>query len=113
MRSSLIALLFASVTSAADWKPAATPLMTKWGKQISPDKTPWNEYPRPQLVRKDWQNLNGLWDYAITDKGAIDASDGGCSCATKSWLMPGYESPTMPTLWFSTQGCAAMISTTS
>ncbi|MBX3399385.1 MAG: beta-galactosidase [Gemmataceae bacterium] len=70
MRSSLVALLFAGVASAADWKPAATPLMTKWGKQITPDKTPWNEYPRPQLVRKEWQNLNGLWDYAITDKGA-------------------------------------------
>ncbi|MBL8866612.1 MAG: beta-galactosidase [Planctomycetia bacterium] len=70
MRSSLVALLFAGVASAADWKPAPSPLMTKWGKQITPDKTPWNEYPRPQLVRKEWKNLNGLWDYAITDKGA-------------------------------------------
>ena len=69
MRSSLLALLLVSTASAADWKPAATPLMTKWGKQISPDKTPWKEYPRPQLVRKEWQNLNGLWDYKITDKG--------------------------------------------
>jgi beta-galactosidase/beta-glucuronidase len=24
------------------------------------------EYPRPQLVRPEWKNLNGLWDYAIT-----------------------------------------------
>ncbi len=70
MRSSLVALFFAGIASAADWKPAPSPLMTKWGKQITPDKTPWAEYPRPQLVRKDWQNLNGLWDYAITDKGA-------------------------------------------
>lgn len=53
---------------AADWKPAPTPLMTKWGKQVAPDNA-WKEYPRPQLVRKDWQNLNGLWDYAITKKG--------------------------------------------
>src|SRR6185312_6747455 len=48
---------------AADWKPAATPLMTKWGKQVSPDNA-WKEYPRPQMVREGWQNLNGLWDYA-------------------------------------------------
>jgi hypothetical protein len=54
---------------AADWKPAPAPLMTKWGKQITADKTPWAEYPRPQLVRKDWANLNGLWDYAIRPKG--------------------------------------------
>jgi beta-galactosidase/beta-glucuronidase len=54
---------------AADWKPAAAPLMTKWGKQVTPENA-WREYPRPQLVRKEWQNLNGLWDYAITAKDA-------------------------------------------
>lgn len=65
----LVVLLLASPAFAADWKPAPAPLMTKWGKQITADKTPWAEYPRPQLVRKDWQNLNGLWDYAIRPKG--------------------------------------------
>ena len=57
-------LTLSSTAFAADWKPAATPLMTKWGKQVTPDNV-WKEYPRPQLVRKDWQNLNGLWDYAV------------------------------------------------
>ena len=66
---SLFALAVALPAFAADWKPAPAPLMTKWGKQITADKTPWPEYPRPQLVRKDWQNLNGLWDYAIRPKG--------------------------------------------
>ena len=63
--------LFALGSSAfaADWKPAASPLMTKWGKKVTPENA-WREYPRPQLVRKDWQNLNGLWDYAITAKDA-------------------------------------------
>ena len=41
--------------------------MTKWGKQVTPENA-WKEYPRPQLVRKNWLNLNGLWDYAITAK---------------------------------------------
>jgi hypothetical protein len=54
---------------AADWKPAAAPLMTKWGKLVTPENA-WKEYPRPQLVRTEWTNLNGLWDYAITDKDA-------------------------------------------
>jgi hypothetical protein len=67
--SPLLVLLAALPASAADWKPAPAPLMTKWGKQITADKTPWAEYPRPQLVRKDWANLNGLWDYAIRPKG--------------------------------------------
>ena len=63
--------LFAISTTAfaADWKPAPAPLMTKWGKAVTPENA-WKEYPRPQLVRKDWLNLNGLWDYAITKKGA-------------------------------------------
>ena len=64
----LLALLAASA-HAAEWKPAPSPLMTKWGKKITPANA-WQEYPRPQLVRKDWQNLNGLWDYAITKKDA-------------------------------------------
>ncbi|MCM3117331.1 glycoside hydrolase family 2 [Neobacillus sp. MER 74] len=28
---------------------------------------PRNEYPRPQLVRKEWVNLNGEWDFAFDD----------------------------------------------
>ena len=53
--------------SAADWKPAASPLMTKYGRAVTPENA-WREYPRPQMVRREWQNLNGLWDYAIRPK---------------------------------------------
>ena len=63
-------------TFAADWKPAPAPLMTKWGKKVTPENA-WQEYPRPQMVRKDWLNLNGLWDYAITAKGAAQAREVG------------------------------------
>lgn len=65
-----MALGFCSASAvAADWKPAPAPLMTKWGKKVTPGNA-WQEYPRPQLVRKDWLNLNGLWDYAVTAKGS-------------------------------------------
>jgi beta-galactosidase/beta-glucuronidase len=43
--------------------------MTEWAGQIDPANV-LPEYPRPQLVRENWQNLNGLWDYAITAKDA-------------------------------------------
>ena len=51
----------------SEWKPAPGPLTTRWGNNINPDKV-HEEYPRPQLMREDWINLNGLWDYAIIPK---------------------------------------------
>lgn len=32
---------------------------------------PWNEYPRPQLVRESYLNLNGSWDFQIKNKNEI------------------------------------------
>jgi hypothetical protein len=46
---------------------AQGPLLTRWTSQVNPAH-PLQEYPRPQLVRGQWQNLNGLWEYAITEK---------------------------------------------
>lgn len=54
---------------AAEWKPAEGRLMTRWAKDVSPDNA-WQEYPRPQMVRNEWTNLNGLWDYAIVARNA-------------------------------------------
>ncbi len=48
--------------AAHAWAPKKAPLMTKWAAQVDP-KAPLPEYPRPQLVRKNWQNLNGIWQY--------------------------------------------------
>ena len=48
------------------WCPAGNKIKTKWGKNLDPNKV-WQEYPRPQLERKQWLNLNGIWSYSITD----------------------------------------------
>src|SRR6188768_1639911 len=57
------------LAGGAQWKPAAGPLMTRWAKDVSPDNV-LPEYPRPQMRRGQWLNLNGLWDYAIVDRNS-------------------------------------------
>ena len=67
-RTVSITLIFAislGGIAMAQWKPVEGQLMTRWAKDVSPGNV-WPEYPRPQMTRDQWQNLNGLWDYAIT-----------------------------------------------
>jgi len=62
--------MVATTTSgqAQDWKPVSDKILTPWAEKVDPAK-PHPEYPRPQLERTgNWQNLNGLWKYAITPK---------------------------------------------
>jgi beta-galactosidase/beta-glucuronidase len=53
------------VGDSGQWEPAGDRIMTEWASQVDPDNV-LPEYPRPQMVREEWQNLNGLWSYAIT-----------------------------------------------
>ncbi|GIM89951.1 LamG-like jellyroll fold domain-containing protein [Paractinoplanes toevensis] len=43
-------------------------LTTPWGDRVD-RKHPLPEYPRPQLVREDWLNLNGPWEFAGAEAG--------------------------------------------
>jgi hypothetical protein len=59
-----------SVSNAAEeWHIATGPLQTPWAADVSPTNA-LPDYPRPQMVRAEWLNLNGLWDYAITADAA-------------------------------------------
>nr|WSX72864.1 PA14 domain-containing protein [Streptomyces sp. NBC_00899]WSX81068.1 PA14 domain-containing protein [Streptomyces sp. NBC_00899] len=42
---------------------------TKWAKDVSPGNA-LPDYPRPQLTRDRWQNLNGTWQFQATDENA-------------------------------------------
>ncbi len=57
-----------SMVKAQDWKPAGDRIKTPWAEKVDP-ANPLPEYPRPQMERDQWVNLNGLWDYAIAEKG--------------------------------------------
>ncbi|UYP44821.1 Beta-galactosidase [Candidatus Lokiarchaeum ossiferum] len=46
------------------WAKKKAPLMTPWADSIT-ETNVWQEYPRPQMQRSEWLNLNGLWDFRI------------------------------------------------
>ncbi len=74
MRKQLIVLgvfLLACSSIQAQWKPVGEKLKTNWATEINPQNV-LPEYPRPQLERADWINLNGEWDYAIKSKGQAE-----------------------------------------
>ena len=74
-KSILIAVLTASIATSAfaQWKPAGDKIKTKWAEQVNPENV-LPEYPRPVMERGEWKNLNGLWNYAITEKGAAPSA---------------------------------------
>ena len=97
-------MVFPGMTHAQDWAMQPLQIPTRWAASVSPTNA-LPEYPRPQMVRQQWQNLNGLWSYAITAKdAAVPAQYQG------SILVPypvesalsGVEKPLQPdqTLWY-------------
>ena len=48
-------------------------LWTTYGENLrdNPEIQPWNVYPRPQMKRDNWLNLNGYWDFAVSEADAF------------------------------------------
>lgn len=64
-----IGMIFISITYCRkqNWQPGEVRLATPWMEKID-FKSVLPEYPRPQMVREEWRNLNGLWDFAVLPK---------------------------------------------
>lgn len=75
-------LLF-GMQAHADWSMQSVNIQTPWADQVTVDNV-WSEYPRPQMVRPEWKNLNGLWEYAVLD----DISDDVPETMDKEILVP-------------------------
>ncbi len=61
----VLLLLSCSGFAESSWSiPKEAPLLTRWSGDVNPGK-PLPEYPRPQMVRAEWLNLNGLWEYDL------------------------------------------------
>ena len=81
-------------------------LRTVWSAECmdGPDAVPLSEYPRPQMVRKNWICLNGWWEYAILPSGSTFRDPDGkilvpfspetARSGVKKTLLPGQ------TLWY-------------
>ncbi|HKH62205.1 MAG TPA: hypothetical protein VKA49_15290, partial [Flavitalea sp.] len=74
----IFCFLLCTNLQAQNWKPVGGKITTPWAEKLN-SANPLPEYPRPQLVRKDWTNLNGLWQYSILpkDQQAIPAGSQG------------------------------------
>ena len=73
MKRPTLAFLFSLVLSCAfaQWQPAGDKIKTTWAEDIDVNNV-LPEYPRPLIERDQWQNLNGLWEYAILPEGQAE-----------------------------------------
>lgn len=66
-------------TYSAPYQKKTAALMTPWGEAINETDSILNEYPRPQLKRDNWVNLNGVWEFTrhenTTGFGTYNASE--------------------------------------
>jgi beta-galactosidase/beta-glucuronidase len=70
----MTALLFeaAIAQKPGNWKMVEGKIATPWAQNVNA-ANPHPEYPRPQMVRGKWTNLNGLWNYSIVPKASSEA----------------------------------------
>ena len=63
----------APANAVVAWRPKAPPLSTPWTHLVGPNNA-LPEYPRPQMARTHWLNLNGVWDYTGRSGQAVLAT---------------------------------------
>jgi len=63
----------APANAAVTWHPKPALLSTPWTQLVGPDNA-LPDYPRPQLARTNWLNLNGVWDYTGRSGSAVFAT---------------------------------------
>ena len=64
-RNLMLVSAAAAAFSCGAYQHAPVAIKTPWGEKVTPENA-WREYPRPQMERANWTNLNGLWQYAVT-----------------------------------------------
>src|SRR5687767_399104 len=70
---SIVLLITLDKANSQEWKKVPGKISSSWSEKIDP-LNPLPEYPRPQMERGSWANLNGPWNYSVTVKDAGSAS---------------------------------------
>lgn len=95
----LALLLLSPLSTMADWKMARVSIKSKFADDVSPTNA-LPEYPRPQMVRGDWMNLNGIWGFSYLPRYEEDLPETGyqdilvpyCVESALSGIKAHYES---------------------
>jgi hypothetical protein len=61
---SALFFMLSGCTVKSQYEIAPSPMLTPFAQTVDTD-APFPEYPRPQMEREEWMNLNGLWDYIV------------------------------------------------
>lgn len=69
IKTLVLSIALACAQYAWGYVPAGDHIKSSWGEQIDPQNV-WQEYPRPMMQRAQWENLNGLWEYAVVSATA-------------------------------------------
>ncbi len=72
MKNLIILIILNSFFCSSYGQGKGKQIESKWAKDVSSESV-LNEYPRPQMVRDRWKNLNGLWDYTVLPEGNAPA----------------------------------------
>ena len=67
--SAAVVVAAVAIAAGCGQAPPETSMVSRFAADVD-QELPWPEYPRPQLVRSRWLNLNGQWDYALSERGA-------------------------------------------
>lgn len=99
----LSGFLLQSHLSAQEWEMKQARIMTPWSESIDPENV-LPEYPRPQMVRDSWMNLNGLWDFTKVEQMVYNAEQSFDKKILVPYPMESAISGVMDTLHMQNRG---------
>ncbi len=79
----------------APWRPAPARLMSRWGSELT-SENPLPEYPRPQMVRARWVNLNGVWDFRVVEENSTPGAPASPIASVAGGAGPSAPLPLPP-----------------